>query len=180
MTSGPATSAASSIAGLPQLHDAAQQARNLRHVLQDDKQRIGCFLGAGCPLGIYDAAGEKSVVLIPAVFELTKRVAEGLETSDNEPGSSSKFKIHWDAIFSECTAVGGREPTVEDALTEIRALANRRGNAEVQGMTKKNLNDLDDKICALIADEMSKLLPTYHVVSSPRVVGGRRATRFAR
>ena len=33
---------------LPALHDAAQQARNLRHVLQDDKQRIGCFLGAGC------------------------------------------------------------------------------------------------------------------------------------
>ena len=54
---------------LPAIHDAAQQARNLRQVLQDDKQRIGCFLGAGCPLGVYDAAGNKSIVLIPAVVE---------------------------------------------------------------------------------------------------------------
>ncbi|RFQ16087.1 SIR2 family protein, partial [Pseudomonas sp. ATCC 13867] len=43
---------------LPAIHDAAQQARNLRLVLQDDKQRIGCFLGAGCPLGVYDAEGK--------------------------------------------------------------------------------------------------------------------------
>ena len=61
------------------IHDAAQQAKHLREVLEDGKQRIGCFLGAGCPLGIYDAAEQKSMVLIPAVEELTKRVASGLE-----------------------------------------------------------------------------------------------------
>lgn len=146
---------------LPALHDAAQQARNLRQVLQDDKQRIGCFLGAGCPLGVYDAAGSKSIVLIPAVVELTKRVADGLQASDAVPGASTKFKAHWDALFSECKPTDGKAPTVEDVLTELRTLANRRGNAEILGMTKKNLTDLDDKVCALIATEMRKPLPAY-------------------
>jgi hypothetical protein len=146
---------------LPQLHDAAQQARNLRQVLQDDKQRIGCFLGAGCPLGVYDAAGENSVVLIPAVVELTKRVANGLQAIDSTPGAASKFKTHWDAMYVECKPSDGKEPTVEDVLTELRALANRRGNAEILGMTKKNLTDLDEAICTLIANEISKNLPTY-------------------
>ena len=56
---------------LSAIHDAAQQAKNLRQVLEEGKQRIGCFLGAGCPLGIYDAADKRSMVLIPAVKQLT-------------------------------------------------------------------------------------------------------------
>lgn len=167
MTTGPTPGAASAVStappapALPQLHDAAQQTRNLRQVLQDDKQRIGCFLGAGCPLGVYDAAGENSVVLIPAVVELTKRVANGLQAIDSAPGATSKFKTHWDAMYGECKPSDGKEPTVEDVLTELRALANRRGNAEILGMTKKNLTDLDEVICTLIANEISKSLPTY-------------------
>ena len=146
---------------LPALHDAAQQARNLRQVLQDDKQRIGCFLGAGCPLGVYDAAGSKSVVLIPAVVELTKRVAAGLQAIDGTPGATSKFKANWDALCGECKPAGDQEPTVEDVLTELRTLANRRGSAVILGMSKSDLSDLDDAVCALIATEMKKPLPAY-------------------
>ena len=145
----------------PELHDAAQQARNLRQVLQDDKQRIGCFLGAGCPLGVYDEAGTKSIVLIPAVIELTKRVADGLQASDSAPGAVSKFRANWDALCVECKPTDGKEPTVEDVLTELRTLANRRGSAEILGMKKKDFNDLDDKVCELIAIEMRKPLPSY-------------------
>jgi hypothetical protein len=160
----PTASAASNAASsseLPQLHDATQLTRNLRQVLQDDKQRIGCFLGAGCPLGIYDADGQKSVVLIPAVVELTKRIANGLQATDSAQGATSKFKTQWDAMYCECKTSDENEPTVEDVLTELRALANRRGNAEVLGMTKENLSDLDEAICTLIAKEMSKSLPAY-------------------
>lgn len=146
---------------LPEIHDAAQQARNLRQVLQDDKQRIGCFLGAGCPLGVYDAAGNKSVVLIPAVVELTKRVAEGLHATDRKSGATTKFKVNWDALCAECKPEDGQEPTVEDVLTELRTLANRRGSASILGMSKKDLNDLDAKVCELISAEMRKSLPAY-------------------
>ena len=143
------------------IHDAAQQARNLRQVLQDDKQRIGCFLGAGCPLGIYDEAGAASIVLIPAVVELTKRVADGLSAIDSSSGGTSTFRAKWDTLCVECKPDGGKDPTVEDVLTELRTLANRRGSAEVLGMTKPDLNALDDKICELIASEMRKQLPVY-------------------
>jgi hypothetical protein len=146
---------------LPAIHEAAQQARNLRQVLQDDKQRIGCFLGAGCPLGVYDAAGGKSVVLIPAVVELTNRVAAGLQAIDSAPGATSKFKTNWDALCVECKPLDDKDPTVEDVLTELRTLINRRGSAEILGMTKQDMGDLDDKVCVLISAEMRKPLPEY-------------------
>lgn len=145
----------------PEIHDAALQARNLRQILQDDKQRIGCFLGAGCPLGIYDAAGSKSIVLIPAIVELTKRVADGLHEIDTESGGTTKFKANWDSLCIECKPASGQDPTVEDVLTELRTLANRRGSAEILGMSKKDLGELDDKVCVLISAEMRKPLPEY-------------------
>jgi hypothetical protein len=145
----------------PQLHDAAQQARNLRQVLQDDKQRIGCFLGAGCPLGVYDVTGTKSIVLIPAVAELTKRVADGLSQADGKPGASTKFRANWDSLCAECKPPDGLDPTVEDLLTELRTLSNRRGNAAVLGMSKKELIDLDEKVCELVATEMRRPLPDH-------------------
>ncbi|WP_441006023.1 hypothetical protein, partial [Burkholderia pseudomallei] len=157
----PAGVAAAATPPLPAIHDASQQARNLRQVLQDDKQRIGCFLGAGCPLGVYDAAGTKSVVLIPAVAELTKRVADGLHAVDTAPGATSKFKANWDALCAECKPADNQDPTVEDVLTELRTLANRRGSAEILGMSKKDLGELDDKVCALILAEVQKSLPSY-------------------
>ena len=147
---------------VPAIHDAAQQARNLRQVLQDDKQRIGCFLGAGCPLGIYDEEGSQSVVLIPAVVELTKRVADGLHAYDTARGATSTtFKANWDALCVECKPADGQDPTVEDVLTELRTLANRRGSTEILGMSKKDLGELDEKVCALISVEMRKPLPSY-------------------
>jgi hypothetical protein len=45
----------------------------------------------------------------------------------------------------------GQAPTIEDVLTESRTLSNRRGSAEILGMSKKDLSELDDKICALIS-----------------------------
>jgi hypothetical protein len=145
----------------PMLHDAAQQARNLRQVLQDDKQRIGCFLGAGCPLGVYDDAGEKSVTLIPAVVELTRRIAEGLGKIDEANKPKTKCKANWDSLCTECKPADGRDPTVEDVLTELRTLSNRKGSADVMGMTKQDLIVLDETICGLIAQEIRKSLPLY-------------------
>jgi len=149
---------------LEPIHDAVQQVQNLRLVLQDDKQRIGCFLGAGCPLGIYDVDGVKSITLIPAVIELTKQVAQGLLAADNASKDTSEptqYKNQWDLWCKECQADGDKEPTVEDILTELRALANRKGNAEFLGMSKAALTTLDEKICSLITEQMKKNLPAY-------------------
>ena len=163
---GSATAAATSSATPPLelIHDAAQQAQYLRLVLQDDKQRIGCFLGAGCPLGIYDAAETTSLELIPAVVQLTKQVAEGLLATDDatkETSEPTQFKTQWDKWCEECRTGGVKEPTVEDVLTELRAIANLKGNVEIFGMSKKALTDLDEKICSLITERMNKALPSH-------------------
>jgi len=146
------------------IHDASQQVKNLRHVLEEGKQRIGCFLGAGCPLGIYDAGGEKSMVLIPAVEELTKRVALGLEARDKElkddaAGITSDLKKAWDSIYNDCKSTNDADPTVEDILTELRTVANLRGSTAVWGLKKEGLNNLDMEICSLIVAEMKTSLP---------------------
>jgi hypothetical protein len=98
--------------------------------------------------------------LIPAVIDLTKRVAAGLDQADKLSGVSM-FRHNWDLLCEECKPSDGKPPTVEDVLTELRTLANRRGNAPVSGISKKGLLDLDDKICALVSDEMRKRLPDY-------------------
>jgi hypothetical protein len=146
---------------LDPIHDAAQQAGNLRLVLQDDKQRIGFFLGAGCPLGIFNEAGTKSIVLIPAVNELTKRVSNGLLAIDSDSEAKSELKKHWDSLCADCILDDGKESTVEDVLTELRSLVNRRGKKEVGGIKKEELVNLDKEICSLITDQMTKLLPKY-------------------
>lgn len=149
---------------LDKIHDALQQARNLRQVLEEGKQRIGCFLGAGCPLGIYDQAEENSILLIPAVVQLTTQVALGLEARDktqNEAGKPSELKKAWDILGKECTPADGRIPTVEDVLTELRTLANRKGTSKVLGLTKESLIDLDKEICNLIVKAMRKTLPKH-------------------
>ena len=110
---------------------------------------------------MYDAVGEKSVVLIPAIIELTRRIADGLQVEDSAQDATSKFKASWDALCTECRPADGQAPTVEDVLTELRTLSNRRGSAEILGMTKGALSELDDKVCALIAAEMRKPLPSY-------------------
>jgi hypothetical protein len=146
---------------LPAIHSAAQQARNLRQVLQDDKQRIGCFVGAGCPLGIYDADGIKSITLIPAIIELTERINKSLLLESGKPGSGVDYIGQWNSLHSECKQSGGKDPTVEDILTELRTLASRKGGSTVLGMTKVELNALDAKICELIAAEVGKTLPDH-------------------
>jgi hypothetical protein len=81
--------------------------------------------------------------------------------SDQATTPHSNFKASWDLLCGECKPDDGKDPTVEDVLTELRSLTNRRGSAVVLGMTKKTLSDLDDKICALITDIMRKSLPSH-------------------
>jgi len=164
LTSPPTAAGHPSVASAsshPKVHDASQQARLLRAALQDDKQRIGFFLGAGCPLGIYDDKEEKSLGLIPAVIPLTRRIATELEALDASKGSDSSFKKHWDCIAAECKGSGAADPTVEDILTELRTLMNRRGSGDVSGMKKSDLGPLDQQVCRLIMNAMRKSLPAH-------------------
>lgn len=43
------------------IHDLQHQVGLVREALRSEKRRLGFFLGAGCPLGIYDKDEAKSI-----------------------------------------------------------------------------------------------------------------------
>ena len=146
---------------LPEIHDAAHQTKLLRDALESDKVRIGYFLGAGCPLGIFDEKGDKSLRHIPDVAGLTSKVREGLVASDRGKGPDELATPLWDKLVDACKAGAISIPNVEHILSELRTLCARRGTTEVDGMAKSRLIELDAAICDLIASEVGRALPSH-------------------
>ncbi len=136
------------------LHDATSQINLLREALQTEKRRLGFFLGAGCPLGVYDEAGEESACLIPDVAGLTKKVEEGLERE-------SGLKDCWSKLCKDCTGGVVGAPTVEHILTQLRTILALKGNPHFGDMSSEELKYLESRICELIASEVDKQLPNY-------------------
>lgn len=141
------------------MHDAAHQVRLLREAVQSAKVRIGFFLGAGCPSGIYDEKNEKSIRHIPDVAGLTLSVRESLLSADKE--ATLSLTPIWDKLIESCKCSIETIPNVEHVLTEIRTLCARRGNSDVDGVSKENLKILDRKICDAITKEVGKSLPSH-------------------
>ncbi|MEO8497306.1 MAG: SIR2 family protein, partial [Planctomycetota bacterium] len=166
-----ATSAATVIGKtVPALHDAARQAQLLRDALQSDKVRLGCFLGAGCPSGVYDKDGNKGDPLIPDVARLSSHIRDQLVAHDKGMPAGEKFADCWELLVEECKDSDVIEPNVEHILTELRTLTARRGSTELPGLEKARLELLDKKICDLIVDAVGKPLPShrcsYHRLAS--------------
>lgn len=144
------------------IHNPSHQVRLLREAVQSDKVRIGYFVGAGCPLGIYDEKGEKSLKHIPDVSGLTLRIREQLVLHDTTtPPPADLLGPIWDKLSDSCKCSIVVVPNVEHILSEIRTLCGRRGSGDVDGVSKAQLQLLDSKICDLIAEEVGKSLPEH-------------------
>ncbi len=133
-------------------HDITHQISLLREALDSEKQRLGFFIGAGCPLGVYDEAGEESLSLIPDVAGLTKAI-EALLTADE--------KTIWDSLKSDCTTEEVPTPNVEHILTQLRTICALKGATMFTKVTPENLKLLDKKICSSIATIVGKELPDH-------------------
>lgn len=132
-------------------HSVARQVELLRSSLQSEKRRVGLFLGAGCPLGIYDRDGIKSVGHIPDVAGLTVKVASGLNGAD---------KSHWEKLHTACQSPNCTV-NVEHVLTQLRTICSLKGVSALDGMTSDDLKTLDTTICQQIALHVGKPLPQY-------------------
>lgn len=146
---------------IPHIHDALWQAQLLRSALQSDKVRVGYFIGAGCPLGIYDENGESSLKLIPDVNGLTIKVRQRILETDPIRYPEEPLIPCWDKLNQSCKEGGIESPNVEDLLSELRTLSSRRGTSDIDGISKKTLQALDNEICSHIAAEVGKPLPTH-------------------
>lgn len=146
----------------PDLHNPSHQVRLLREAVQSDKVRIGYFIGAGCPLGIYDDKDERSLKHIPDVAGLTLRIRELLQTYDGTPPPPADLLGPiWDKLCDSCKCPVVPVPNVEHILSELRTLCGRRGIGDVDGVSKPQLQLLDSKICDFIAEEVGKSLPAH-------------------
>ncbi len=140
--------------GVASGHDAVHQTRLLREALQSEKRQVGFLLGAGCPLGIYDTEGTKSIKHIPDVAGLTAAVSLGL-------GKGNRHAELWAKLSAACMSETVPTPNVEHILTQIRTLCALKGMPQVDGMARDDLEKLDVKICSEIAKIVGKALPSH-------------------
>ncbi len=142
------------------IHDLVHQIRLLRGALQSEKRRLGFFLGAGCPLGIYDESGQKSLAYIPDVAGLTREIESALK-------GRKEFEDCWGKLKIACTTSKCPDPNVEHLLTQLRTICALKGALTFEGMKAEELKSLDAELCALIARVVGKSLPP-HVTSYHR------------
>ena len=136
------------------IHDLLHQVGLLREALRSEKRRLGFFLGAGCPLGIYDKDGTKSAKYIPDVAGLTSAIETILATEKD-------LLDCWKKLASACKSDKCKVPNVEHILTQLRTICALKGASVVDGMTVENLRKLDTTICDIIVTLVGKTLPEY-------------------
>lgn len=135
-------------------HDVQHQVGLVREALRSEKRRLGFFLGAGCPLGIYDKDEIKSVKHIPDVAGLTSAI-EGKLAAEKE------LLACWQKLTTACRSEKCKVPNVEHVLTQLRTICALKGASTVDGMTVENLRKLDSRICEIIVELVNKALPDY-------------------
>ena len=140
--------------------DPSRHVSLLQQCLSGGKKPIGLLLGAGCPMAIPSGNGNEP--LIPDIEGITVRVRERL-TGDCEIGDA------FVSVEGHLKEDGNPDPTVEDLLTHIRALHAVAGNGAARGLTKAQLENLDERVCELIHQVVDQELPSlgtpYHNVA---------------
>ncbi len=139
------------------IHDLPHQIGLVREALRSEKRRLGFFLGAGCPLGIYDEKGDKSIKHIPDVAGLTSTIEAKLAADKD----LKELLDCWHKLTSACKSDKCKVPNVEHILTQLRTICALKGASTVDGMTVENLRKLDTKICNLIVALVGNSLPEY-------------------
>lgn len=166
----PAEKTTSPTSGDPQIkmnmsHDLQHQIGLVREALRSEKRRLGFFLGAGCPLGIYDKDEAKSIKHIPDVAGLTSAIEIRLDAdskSADEKGLLAKELLeYWGKLATACKADKCKVPNVEHILTQLRTICALKGASTVDGMTVEKLRMLDAKICEIIVELVNMALPDY-------------------
>lgn len=133
------------------VHSPDQYIADLRQVLSQGRKRIGLFVGAGAPTSIrVDQAGlvaEHGRPLISDAKGLTKRVIDALAPCDRGVV---------DALTHDMDGV----PNIEAILTKTRRLAQAIGSNKVYGFDADAYDQVGQRLCSAIGDEVGPRLPT--------------------
>lgn len=127
-------------------HDPFRHLNYLRQSLSQDKESIGFFLSAGCPLAVRMPQNEWP--LIPDVKSLTAQIAKSL--SDNSD---------YQKLTEEIKKAGKNPENVEDILSFLRSLTSVATGGEVRGFNETQLINLEKAICKEIVKKVDVPLP---------------------
>lgn len=149
--------------GNSEYHCPYRQSTILQQALAPNKMRVAFFLGAGCPVGIRVPDGEGSKSLIPDISGLTEMVAAELDKTD-------QFKLAYKTILRRLKSSDSRTINIERVLSHIRALADVVGDGSIEGLDRKLLDNLDEKICQHTTDIVNARLlgddtPYHHLAT---------------
>lgn len=141
-----------------QKHDPVRQISFIQQALSQNRKPIGFFIGAGCPLSI--RVNEREVdgqtVSDPLIWDvagLTRVIAEQLASKDKAAPSA------WDRIVQIVDDDGEDSTNIELLLSRIRVCASVAGKGEVRGMSGDELRQLDNDVCRVISEEVTRALP---------------------
>jgi hypothetical protein len=127
--------------------DSEREVSQLLQCLLQDKKPLGFLLGAGCPFSVMDESNNPLVPDIKGLTEAVKnKVCQGSCTES------------WKEICSQLEEDTDEEPNIEDILTRVRGLRDYAGSGEVRGLKKKELDELENRICAEIIECVRKEL----------------------
>lgn len=153
------------------IHCPYRQAILIQQALSSDKMRVAFLLGAGCPVAINTPDGESSKPLIPDIAGLTTHVCTAVE-------SSIEHKKSMDIIKKRLIENGLTHPNLEDILSHVRALIDVVGKSSIEGLSKGDLNNLDEEICKITTSVVEAKLPNeatpYHQLAT--WIGGIKRT----
>jgi len=163
---GPSLAGGTPMIKMNMSHDLQHQVRLVREALRSEKRRLGFFLGAGCPLGIYDKDEVRSIEHIPDVAGLTAAIERRLDVDSkctDEKGRLAKELLDcWVKLTTACKTEKCQVPNVEHVLTQLRTICALKGASTVDGMAIENLKALDTSICGIIVEHVDKALPDYN------------------
>lgn len=135
-------------------HDAYRQVGYIQQALSQNRKPIGIFIGAGCPLSIRvnPKNDGTSDPIIPDVVGLTTLITGQLKGEEEAPSVCDK-------LIAQMKDDGTDEPNIEHILSQLRALRQVTGKGKARDFIAKELDDLDEQICKIIAKEVGKELP---------------------
>lgn len=131
-------------------HDPVKHIKFLRQTLSQDKNPLGFFISAGCPLAV--KMPEDEWPLIPDVANLTEFVT-------NELKSKTAVKNNYDKLIDEVKLSKKDINNIEDILSFLRGLKEVSIGNSVRGFTNEHLIELEKNICSKIVEKLLVNLP---------------------
>ena len=149
-------------------HDPIRHLKALTQILSQDKNPIGFFISAGCPLSIKCGEIENKIPLIPDMKGLQEYVQQNLTSNDD---SNPSVYDRFIEVFKKINPINeGDSPNLEKILSFIRSLISVSKGNLINNFKEEELITLEKEICKHIVEKIKVNLPTkntpYHKLAN--------------